>query len=162
MGLVRRTARRYSSAMAKPRKRFVCQACGSVQSRWQGQCPDCSEWNTLVEDAGAVVTAFSARHNLRSGGRAVELVGLDDEIQLTPRTRSYVKTPLVEQQIAAQARTQGIPESEVIDRVMLEPMPKRAFISLDELAGISLFLLSPAARNITGQTIVVDGGWTVR
>src|SRR5919199_1711573 len=62
--------------MAKPRTRYVCQGCGSVQSRWQGQCPDCSEWNSLVEDAGAVVTPFSARHNLRGGGRAIALVGL--------------------------------------------------------------------------------------
>ena len=76
--------------MAKPKRRYVCQACGSVQSRWQGQCPDCSEWNTLVEDAGAVVTAFSARHNLRSGGRAFELVGLDADIQLPPRTSTGI------------------------------------------------------------------------
>lgn len=71
--------------MAKPRRRYVCQACGSVSSRWQGQCPDCAEWNTLVEDAGAVVTAFSARHDLRSGGRAVELVGLDADVTLPAR-----------------------------------------------------------------------------
>jgi DNA repair protein RadA/Sms len=71
--------------MAKPKKRYVCQACGSVSSRWQGQCSDCAEWNTLVEDAGAVVTPFSARHNLRSGGRAIALVGLDAEIALPER-----------------------------------------------------------------------------
>ncbi|HEX8400350.1 MAG TPA: DNA repair protein RadA [Allosphingosinicella sp.] len=71
--------------MAKPRKRYVCQACGSVSSRWQGQCTDCSEWNSLVEESGAVVTAFSARHDLRSGGRAVSLVGLDAEVRLPPR-----------------------------------------------------------------------------
>jgi DNA repair protein RadA/Sms len=76
--------------MAKPKRRYVCQACGSVQSRWQGQCPDCSEWNTLVEDAGAVVTPFSARHNLRSGGRAFELVGLDADIALPPRTSTGI------------------------------------------------------------------------
>ena len=68
---------RYIPAMAKPKKRYVCQACGSVQNRWKGQCADCAEWNSLVEDAGAVVTPFSARHNLRGGGRAIELVGLD-------------------------------------------------------------------------------------
>jgi DNA repair protein RadA/Sms len=72
--------------MAKPKKRYVCQACGSVASRWQGQCTDCSEWNTLVEDASEVVTPFSARHNLRSGGRAVTLVGLDTDIALPDRT----------------------------------------------------------------------------
>jgi DNA repair protein RadA/Sms len=71
--------------MAKPRTRYVCQTCGSVQSRWQGQCPDCSEWNTLIEDAGAVVTPFAARHNLRGGGRAFELVGLDREVPLPER-----------------------------------------------------------------------------
>src|SRR3569623_2104698 len=71
--------------MAKPRSRFVCLACGSGSSRWQGQCPDCDEWNTLVEDAGAVVTPFSARHNLRGGGRAIDLVDLDREVPLPER-----------------------------------------------------------------------------
>ena len=71
--------------MAKPKKRYVCQACGSVSSRWQGQCGDCAEWNTLVEDAGAVITPFSARHNLRSGGQPIALVGLDAELELPAR-----------------------------------------------------------------------------
>ena len=44
--------------------------------------------------------------------------------------------------------------------LMLKPMPKGVFIGIDELAGITGFLLTPAARNITGQAIVVDGGWT--
>jgi DNA repair protein RadA/Sms len=76
--------------MAKPRKRYVCQACGSVSGRWQGQCAECSEWNTLVEDAGAVVTPFAARHNLRSGGRPFELVGLDAEAALPERMSSGI------------------------------------------------------------------------
>ena len=62
--------------MAKPKIRYVCQACGSVASRWQGQCAECAEWNSLVQDSG-VVTAFSARHDLSSGGRPVTLVGLN-------------------------------------------------------------------------------------
>jgi DNA repair protein RadA/Sms len=76
--------------MAKPRKRYVCQACGSVSSRWQGQCSDCSEWNSLVEDAGGVVTPFSAKHDLRTGGRAIQLVGLDTEVALPPRTSTGI------------------------------------------------------------------------
>ncbi|WP_230770362.1 DNA repair protein RadA [Sphingomonas sp. Leaf4] len=71
--------------MAKPQKRYVCQQCGSVTSKWAGQCVDCGEWNTLVEDAGAVVTPFSARHNLQSGGRAILLSGLDTDIALPDR-----------------------------------------------------------------------------
>lgn len=72
-------------SLAKPRKRYVCQACGSVTSQWAGQCADCREWNSLVEDAGNVVTPFAAKHDLRTGGRAVQLVGLDADIALPPR-----------------------------------------------------------------------------
>ena len=77
--------------MAKVQKRFVCQACGSVASKWQGQCIDCAEWNTLVEDAGAVVTPFSAKHNLQAGGRAFELTGLDSDIALPERASTGIK-----------------------------------------------------------------------
>ena len=76
--------------MAKPQKRYVCQSCGSVSHRWAGQCADCSEWNTLVEEAGAVVTPFQAKHNLQSGGRALQLVGLDAEIALPERMASGI------------------------------------------------------------------------
>lgn len=61
--------------MGKPKKRYVCQECGSLTHRWQGQCPDCGEWNTLVEEVPA--TVFSLKHDLSSGGRAVEFVALD-------------------------------------------------------------------------------------
>ncbi|PZQ60757.1 MAG: DNA repair protein RadA [Sphingomonas taxi] len=71
--------------MAKPQKRFVCQSCGSVSHRWQGQCADCSEWNTLVEEAAAVVTPFQARHNLQGGGRTIMLSALDAEATLPDR-----------------------------------------------------------------------------
>ncbi|GGB35585.1 DNA repair protein RadA [Sphingomonas metalli] len=71
--------------MAKSQKRYVCQACGSVASRWQGQCADCAEWNTLVEEAGAVVTPFAAKHNLQGGGRSIVLTSLDAEVALPAR-----------------------------------------------------------------------------
>ncbi len=71
--------------MARAQKRYVCQACGTATSKWQGQCVDCGEWNSLVEDAGAVVTPFSARHDLRNGGRTVQLTALDADVPLPPR-----------------------------------------------------------------------------
>ncbi|WP_404370380.1 DNA repair protein RadA [Sphingomonas sp. MMS24-J45] len=76
--------------MAKPQKRYVCQACGSVSHRWQGQCADCAEWNTMVEDAGATVTPFQAKHNLQTGGRTMQLVTLDAEISLPERLPSGI------------------------------------------------------------------------
>ena len=76
--------------MAKAQKRYVCQACGGVSSKWQGQCVDCGEWNSLVEEAPTNVTPFALKHNLQGGGRAIDLVGLDASIPLPPRTPSGI------------------------------------------------------------------------
>jgi len=104
----------------------------------------------------------AAKHGLNGFSKAIALETADTDITINTICPSYVKTPLVDKQIAEQARLRHISESEVISRVMLEPMPKGVFISFAELAGITAFLASPSARNITGQTIVVDGGWTAR
>jgi DNA repair protein RadA/Sms len=61
--------------MAKTKRRYVCQACGSVSHRWQGQCADCGEWNSLAEEAPA--TVFSQKHDLSSGGRPIAFEPLD-------------------------------------------------------------------------------------
>ena len=57
------------AGMAKLRKSYVCQACGADSPRWQGQCADCGDWNTLVEEAPA--TAFAQKQSLAAGGRAL-------------------------------------------------------------------------------------------
>ena len=76
--------------MAKLKTRYVCQACGSEQHRWQGQCPDCAEWNSLVQEA-SVSTVFAARHDLSGGGRAIDLVGLDAVVALPDRMRTGIE-----------------------------------------------------------------------
>ncbi len=72
--------------MAKPKRRYVCQSCGSVTHRWQGQCADCGEWNTLSEEAPQ--TVFSQKHHLSSGGRAFEFVALDTPVALPERRKT--------------------------------------------------------------------------
>jgi DNA repair protein RadA/Sms len=74
--------------MAKPKSRYVCQACGSVASRWQGQCADCAEWNTLVQESAEISNIFAAKHNLQGGGRTIALVGLDAPTALPERLPS--------------------------------------------------------------------------
>ncbi|MFC4291711.1 DNA repair protein RadA [Sphingorhabdus arenilitoris] len=74
--------------MAKAKRRYVCQACGSEATRWQGQCADCGEWNSLVEEAGA--TVFEMKHHLRSGGRDVVLSGLNSDIKLPERASTGI------------------------------------------------------------------------
>jgi 3-hydroxybutyrate dehydrogenase len=104
----------------------------------------------------------AAKHGLVGFSKVVALETADTDITINTICPTYVKTPLVDMQIADQARTRGIPESQVVSEVMLKPMPKGVFITFEELAGITAFLVSPPARNITGQTIPVDGGWTVQ
>ena len=104
----------------------------------------------------------AAKHGLMGFSKVVALETADTDITINTICPTYVKTPLVDKQIADQARNHGISEDEVVANIMLKPMPKGEFISLEELAGITAFLMSPVARNITGQAIVVDGGWTVQ
>jgi 3-hydroxybutyrate dehydrogenase len=104
----------------------------------------------------------AAKHGLLGFSKVLALETADADITVNTICPSYIHTPLVETQIAAQARAHGISEQQVIERIMLEPMPKKHFITVEEVAATIEFLASHAARNITGQTIVIDGGWTAR
>ena len=104
----------------------------------------------------------AAKHGLLGFSKVLALETADADITVNTVCPSYIRTPLVDAQIADQARAHGISEQEVIQRIMLEPMPKKQFITAEEVAATIEFLASHAARNITGQTIVIDGGWTAR
>ena len=104
----------------------------------------------------------AAKHGLVGFSKVIALETSDTNITINTVCPSYVKTPLVDKQIADQARTRGISEADVVSQVMLKPMPKGVFIEMDELAGTTAFLISAAARNMTGQTLILDGGWTVQ
>jgi 3-hydroxybutyrate dehydrogenase len=102
----------------------------------------------------------AAKHGLVGFSKSVALETSDCDITINTVCPSYVKTPLVDTQIDALATRHGLTRAQVIEEIMLKPMPKRQFIGMDELAGTVEFLLSAPARNITGQCITLDGGWT--
>jgi 3-hydroxybutyrate dehydrogenase len=104
----------------------------------------------------------AAKHGLLGLSKVVALETARTDITINTICPSYVRTPLVDKQIANQAKEHGISEEEVIREIMLKPMPKGVFISLAELYGLVAFLVSDLARNITGQAIMVDGGWTIQ
>src|SRR5579884_2578455 len=104
----------------------------------------------------------AAKHGLLGLSRVLALETADADITVNTVCPAYVRTPLVDAQISAQARAHGMSEAEVIERVMLEPMPKKRFITTEEVAAAVEFLAGHEARNITGQTLVIDGGWTAR
>ena len=72
----------------------------------------------------------------------------------------YVLTPLVQAQIPDTAKARGITEAEVVRDVLLAAQPTKAFVTVDQIAALALFLASDAAASITGAILSVDGGWT--
>ncbi|HEY9043743.1 MAG TPA: 3-hydroxybutyrate dehydrogenase [Rheinheimera sp.] len=104
----------------------------------------------------------AAKHGLLGFSKVVALENADKDITINTICPAYVKTPLVERQIADQAKEHNLTEQQVVEQIMLAPMPQKAFIGVDEIAGTATFLCSSAARHITAQTLVLDGGWTAR
>jgi 3-hydroxybutyrate dehydrogenase len=104
----------------------------------------------------------AAKHALIGFSKVLALETAGSDITTNVICPAYIRTPLVDAQIADQARARGISEEEVIEKVMLAPMPKKAFITCEEIAGAISYLISPLARNVTGQTITIDGGWTAQ
>ena len=104
----------------------------------------------------------AAKHGLEGLSKVLALEGGPRGVTSNCICPAYVRTPLVEGQIADQARIHGISESEVIERVMLtEPAIKR-LLEPAEVADALLYLCSPAAAFVNGTSLVLDGGWTAR
>jgi len=104
----------------------------------------------------------AAKHGLLGFAKSIALETGDVDVTINTLCPAYVKTPLVEKQITAQAIENNMSEEDVINKIMLEPMPKKAFIEIEELAQTAHFLIGSAAKNITGQALILDGGWTAR
>jgi len=104
----------------------------------------------------------AAKHGLIGFSKSIALETADTDITINTICPVFIKTPLMEGQIKDQARLNNVPESEVVEKLMLAPMPKRAFITFEEIAAAIEYLVSHNARNITGQTITIDGGLTAR
>jgi len=104
----------------------------------------------------------AAKHGLLGFSKVVALENANFDFTINTICPAYVRTPLVDQQIAAQSKEHNLTEQQVIEQIMLAPMPQKAFIGVDEIASTAAFLCEPAARHITAQTLVLDGGWTAR
>ncbi len=104
----------------------------------------------------------SAKHGLEGFSKVIALEGGPKGVTSNCICPAYVRTPLVENQIADQARIHGISEDEVIERIMLtEPAIKR-LIEPEEVAELAAFLCAPQASFINGASLVMVGGWTAR
>ncbi len=102
----------------------------------------------------------TAKHGVVGLTKVVALETAREPITANAVCPGYVLTPLVEAQIPDQMKAHGMDRDEVIEKVMLERQPSKDFATVDQIGGTVVFLCSPAADQITGTTISVDGGWT--
>src|SRR5919206_3324210 len=104
----------------------------------------------------------SAKHGVLGLVKTLALEGADDGIVAAAVCPGYVRTPLVENQVADQAKAHGMPEDRVLEEVILAPHAVKRLIEPDEVAEVVAFLLSPAGRSFTGSAVTMDQGWSAR
>ena len=127
-------------------------------------------WGRIVNISsihGRVASPFksayiTAKHGLIGLTRTAALEGGEHGITVNAICPAYVRTPLVESQIADQARTRGISIEDVVEKVMLEPAAVKRLITTEEIAALVVYLCSEVAGAITGADWAIDLGWTAR
>jgi 3-hydroxybutyrate dehydrogenase len=102
----------------------------------------------------------AAKHGVVGLTKVVALEAAEHGVTCNAVCPGYVWTPLVEKQVEAQAKAHGISREEVIRKVFLAEQPTRRFATVEEIAGVVVFLCGSAAASVTGVALPVDGGWT--
>lgn len=102
----------------------------------------------------------AAKHALEGLSKVTALEGAEHGVTSNCICPAFVRTPLVDKQIADQAMINGIPESDVVEKIMLERAAIKKLIEPAEVAELLAYLLTPPAALITGASVTIDGGWT--
>lgn len=108
------------------------------------------------------VAYVTAKHGLEGLSKVTALEGGPHGVTSNCVNPGYVRTPLVEKQIADQAKVHGIPESEVVEKVMLTESAIKRLVEPDEVADLVAWLCGPTAGMVTGASYTMDGGWSAR
>jgi len=125
-------------------------------------------WGRIIQTASAHALVASpykaayvaAKHGIAGLTKTVALEGATHGVRCNAICPGYVHTPLVDAQITDTAKARGISEKEVIENVILAAQPTKEFVTVDQIAAMAAFLCSPAADQINGALLSIDGGWT--
>jgi 3-hydroxybutyrate dehydrogenase len=104
----------------------------------------------------------SAKHGVLGLVRTLALEGAEQGILATAVCPGFVRTPLVEAQVADQAKAHDVPEDRVLEDVILAPHAVKRLVEPEEVAGVVAFLLGPGGRAFSGVPVTMDLGWSAR
>jgi 3-hydroxybutyrate dehydrogenase len=141
--------------------RLIRQSLPHMYARGWGRVVNVSSAHGLR--ASAYKSAYvTAKHGLEGLSKVVALEGAEHGVTSNCISPGYVRTPLVEKQIADQAAAHGLPEDEVLEKVLLERMAVKRLVEPAEVAELAAFLCGPASASVTGTSLTMDGGWTAQ
>ena len=129
-----------------------------------------SGWGRIIGISsihGHVASPFKSiyvttKHGLEGLHKAISVEGGPHGVTANTIAPSYVRTPLVEKQIANQAEVNNLSQAEVVDQIMLAPAAVKRLIEPEEVAALALFLCGPNSQSITGSSFGIDNGWVAR
>lgn len=130
------------------------------KQKW-GRIINMASINGLVGFAGKA-GYNSAKHGLVGLTKVAALEGALDNITVNALCPGYVDTPLVRNQIADLAKNRGVTTEEVLEKVIFSLIPQKKLLTTTEIADYAMFIASDSARSITGQALVMDGGYTIQ
>ena len=104
----------------------------------------------------------AAKHGLLGLVKVLALEGAERSISVSAICPAYVRTPIVESQIEAQAAATGVAPERVLEEVLLAPQAVKRLLEPEEVAEAAAFLLGPGGRAVTGSPLVMDLGWSAR
>ncbi len=130
-----------------------------MKARKSGRIINIASAHALV--ASPFKSAYvAAKHGIAGLTKTVALETAEHGITVNAICPGYVLTPLVEKQIPDTAKARGITEQQVVHDVLLEAQPTKRFVTVEEVAALTVFLTTPLAGSITGAILSIDGGWT--
>lgn len=127
-------------------------------------------WGRIINTASAhalVASPFksayvAAKHGIAGLTKTVALEGAEHGVRCNAICPGYVYTPLVEGQVADTAKSRGMTEEQVKKDVLLAAQPTKEFVTVEQVAAMAAFLISPDGNQINGAMMQIDGGWVAQ